>query len=162
MDGKLKRRFYEPLVLSHALSHTQGDRIAEDMVTWTEDLLGRQISSRREVLRQLCRACDYEKGGETVTSMALEKTPQGPVYWISTKESNCNRVLPFLQQLLDTLHTGADSISTLRAMLLKQTTDFAASRIHDHRRLLQIELTRTQEVLQTRESLKGYSGRFTG
>lgn len=149
MYRKFKRRFFEPLVLLEALSKTQGERITEEPTSSVEDSLGRAILSRRELLRQLCRACDFDKGGGTVTSIVLGKTPQGPVFWISLREPTREKVDTFIRRILDTLHSSTDSLSSLQARLLVQITSFVAPRLRAHTQLLRNDLKRAQDMVQS-------------
>lgn len=153
MEGKLKQRFFEPLVLLNALSHAQesgqaqGDRVLEDPSPFTDDLAGRDAPQiRRDVLCQLCRICDYRKGEYTTIAMALEDRPSGPVYWISLDSRCQEKVIPFLRGVLTDIHRTCNQKPTLAAQqrlqmeLEERFTTFAANRLHKTRKLLRKQL----------------------
>ena len=100
---KLIKRFYEPLVLQHVLGSTRGDHIprlppdvqdAEEMDS---------ISLRRDFLDKLAFVCDYEKGGATVTAIALQQTPAAVIFWVAANEGVGSQVKPFLETILSSL-----------------------------------------------------------
>ncbi|KAK8216417.1 hypothetical protein IWZ01DRAFT_480353 [Phyllosticta capitalensis] len=103
MDSRdsLCSRFYEPLVLLHALGRTRGEHVSQSLDARLADLSEGQL--RRLFLNHLAYICDYDKGGETVTAVALEDRPQGPRYWLSANEGPREKVKLFVEALLQTL-----------------------------------------------------------
>ncbi len=102
-EDRLKSRFYEPLVLLHVLDRN-GQRHtlrcpSEDLVAPQQQL--REL--RRTFLGQLAYVCDYTKGGDTVTAMALEKQPSGTVFWVASNTKPSASVIDFLRGILRTL-----------------------------------------------------------
>ncbi|KAL1382524.1 hypothetical protein HDK64DRAFT_303555 [Phyllosticta capitalensis] len=98
---RLLSRFYEPLVLLHALGRTRGEHVSQSLDARLADLSEGQL--RRLFLNHLAYSCDYDKGGETVTAVALEDRPQGPRYWLSANEGPREKVKLFVEALLKTL-----------------------------------------------------------
>ncbi|KAI1413912.1 hypothetical protein F5Y13DRAFT_198320 [Hypoxylon sp. FL1857] len=92
--GKLLCRFYEPLILLEALGKTRGAHTSKP-----QDASLTQ-SKRRRLLRNLAYLCDYEKGGETTSSIGLEENDQCFVFWVAsnaTRPRAGNRIVPFLE-----------------------------------------------------------------
>ncbi|EDR06600.1 uncharacterized protein LACBIDRAFT_328865 [Laccaria bicolor S238N-H82] len=100
---KLMKRFYEALVLQHVLGITRGDHIPRPLpdVQHAEYLDG--ISLRRNFLEKLAFVCDYEKGGATVTAIALQQTPAAVIFWVAANEDVKSKVKPFLETILSSL-----------------------------------------------------------
>ncbi|KAL2062420.1 hypothetical protein VTL71DRAFT_6686 [Oculimacula yallundae] len=109
---KVKRRFYEPLVLLSVLGRNRGSRLDEE-ATLQEDLETSSLDTvrlRRCFIRSLAYLCDYEKGGDRATAVALESTPQGVVFWLASNrcpdgmsDGGRDRVLEFLDSILGSL-----------------------------------------------------------
>lgn len=77
-DERQIHRFYEPLVLLFTLGRTRADRTPEDP---RMDMTSLSIrDARRKFLKALAYAYDYEKGGDTVTAIGLEQTPEANVF----------------------------------------------------------------------------------
>ena len=100
--GKLLKRFFEPLMLLAALGQVQGERIASGPLG-LETSDASTFMQRRRILSDLCAMCDFKKGGETVTAIALEAHPGGPVYWLATNGPARNKVVTFLKETLEAL-----------------------------------------------------------
>ncbi|OCT52304.1 hypothetical protein CLCR_08353 [Cladophialophora carrionii] len=84
-NEKLLRRFYEPLVLLGALDPTRGAHRPD----LTSDLgLDKQSKWWRNFLDQLAFLCDFEKGGDTVTAIAVQKRVDHPVFWLASNSKS--------------------------------------------------------------------------
>lgn len=99
-DEKLVKRFYEPLVLLEVLDTTQGDRIPQQTFESEDHETRDKVTERRTILNHLATVCDFDKGGLTVTALALERLPAGPAYWISSPSKLESKIVPFLHQTL--------------------------------------------------------------
>lgn len=128
---RLLSRFYEPLVLLRVLGQTRGERISRLAHGKPADLSNCQL--RRTFLDCLAYTCDYEKGGETVTSIALEATPQGPVFWTSANRNPGQKVTSFLARTLRKLRDVAQApekdASEEARLLSRDFVLFARSRV---------------------------------
>jgi hypothetical protein len=94
---RLLHRFYEPLVLLSILEPTRGDRephFASGFDTVESYHLWHKF------LDQISWLCDYESGGKTVSAIAVQATPQGPTYWLSTNSDPTTKALPHLEWVL--------------------------------------------------------------
>lgn len=79
---KLEKSFYESLVVLAILGKSRGANIL------SHDEYHRDLDSsesnpqrlRRAYVRSLAYLCDYEKGGDSATAIAIQTTPRGLVY----------------------------------------------------------------------------------
>jgi hypothetical protein len=44
--------------------------------------------------------CDYDKGGDTVTAIGLELTPQRFIFWVASNSCLKGKIVSFLELLL--------------------------------------------------------------
>ncbi|KAI0012585.1 hypothetical protein F4779DRAFT_567224 [Xylariaceae sp. FL0662B] len=75
---RLLCQFYEPLVLLRVLGQIRGMHI-----TSPEDESTTQFK-RRRLLRNLSYLCDYDKGGETTSSIGLEENDRCLIFWVAS------------------------------------------------------------------------------
>ncbi|KAI0135714.1 hypothetical protein F4814DRAFT_444527 [Daldinia grandis] len=132
--SKLLHRFYEPLILSRVLGRTRG---AHTSAPKDEES---QIR-RRRLLRNLSYLCDYDKGGETISSMALEDTPQCHVFWVASNSAHAgNKIIGFLQSSLNEIHRiimlNEEERGPLEAEFARGCIDFAERRVKKEDKLL--------------------------
>ncbi|KAH7021755.1 hypothetical protein B0J12DRAFT_687231 [Macrophomina phaseolina] len=153
---RLLSRFYEPLVLLRTLGQTRGERISRPSSGEPVDLANCQL--RRSFLDYLAYTCDYEKGGDTVTAIALERTPQGPIYWISANKNLGQKVIQFLEKTLkklqDVAQTPGKDASEEAQLLSKDFVFFARSRIKKYWSCLARCLQNCFNILSSQESDK--------
>jgi hypothetical protein len=82
LDPQTRRlsRFYKPLVLLYTLERTRGERTCPTMPP-CEDLAHLPLTDlRRMFLDALAYMCDYDEGGESVTALGLEFTPERCIF----------------------------------------------------------------------------------
>jgi hypothetical protein len=137
---KVTRRFYEPLLLLHALSPIRGGRIKSEIIP--DDPESNHIQLRRSFTNSIAYICAYQKGSDYVTAAALEKTPQGVVVWLCANADVEEGVVTFLEEILacvyrvvekdsvEDLHQEA-SLATQR--LESMIVDFQAPRLNVYR-----------------------------
>jgi hypothetical protein len=134
VNRKLIRRFYEPLVLQFVLGQTRGPHTSSAPVDNQYDENDHNI--QRSLVDSLAYFCDFEKGGERVTAMALEKAPTGHViFWVAANKLNKSKVVPFLEQILKSLK-GLDldaDHSALEESIFEQAVIFGKNRVKDNR-----------------------------
>ena len=150
---KLTRRFYETLVLQHVLGSTRGDHIPRHPpdVQDEEELDG--ISLRRDFLDKLAFVCDYEKGGATVTAIALQQTPAAVIFWIAANEDVKSKVKPFLETILSSLERlhskPAESIiKEAEDKVFRCAVEFGKSRIKAYLRCMKEPLAKCRKILE--------------
>jgi hypothetical protein len=150
---RLMKRFYEPLVLQHVLGSTRGDHIPRPPpadVQDAEELDG--ISLRRDFLDKLAFVCDYEKGGATVTAIALQQTPAAVILWVGANEDVKSKVKPFLEIILSSLETlrskPAESvIKEAENGIFRRAVEFGKSRIKAYLRCMKEPLDKCRKIL---------------
>lgn len=138
---RLLRRFYEPLVLLHTLGSTRGGHTNRLPVSPSDSSLVQDC--RRSFLNELAYVCDYEKGGDTVTAIGLESTPQGCTFWVASNTSPTAKIIPFLKLLLQTLERIANSKAPEQGDkedIAKLCISFGSRRIKKYRSLFSREL----------------------
>jgi hypothetical protein len=163
---KVTRRFYEPLLLLHALSPIRGERIKSEIIS--DDPESNHIQLRRSFTNAIAYICAYRKGPDHVAAAALEKTPQGVVVWLCANADVEDGVVTFLKGILacvyrvvekdsmEDLHQEA-SLATQR--LASMIVDFQAPRLNAYR----AEIIKSC-ILPCHELMTGYvrgNGKFS-
>lgn len=127
-------RFYEPIILLHTLGSTRREHTStalpfQDDVSHlpTKDL-------RRKFLTELAYMCDYDKGGDTVTAIGLESTPQRCIFWVASNSCPKGKILPFLESLLASLkHNSATTAAQGSEEIAEQCIKFATPRVKKYK-----------------------------
>ena len=103
---KVTRRFYEPLLLLHALDPIRGRRTKAAVVSDSTEINHTQL--RRSFADAIAHICAYKKGPDYVTAAALEKTPQGVVVWLAANSEIEEEVKVFLDAVLALVQNVVD------------------------------------------------------
>ncbi|EXJ59248.1 hypothetical protein A1O7_06680 [Cladophialophora yegresii CBS 114405] len=148
-NGKLLRRFYEPLVLLGALDPTRGAHRPD----LTSDLgLDKQSKWWRNFLDQLAFLCDFEKGGDTVTAIAVEKRVDRPIFWLASNSNSRNKARDHVCWILGRLndvHTVGRSDDERECEVLFRCIEFSRARIRTYIGWL------IQALKRAKKSMKG-------
>jgi hypothetical protein len=148
IGSKKLKRFYEALVLLYVLGQTRGPQTSSAPVDMQYEENDHNV--QRLLVDSLAFYCAYEKGGERVTAMALEKTPTGSViFWIAANKLNKEKVVPFLEQILNSL-AGLDpdaDHSALEEKIFEQAVNFGKSRVKAYGKSLESALNACIKVL---------------
>ena len=149
---KLTRRFYETLVLQNVLGSTRGDHISRQPPDVQDDEELDGISLRRNFLDKLAFVCDHEKGGATVTAIALQQTPAAVIFWVAANEDVKSKVKPFLENILSSLEKlhskPAESvIKEAEDKIFRCAVEFGKSRIKAYLRCMKEPLTKCCKIL---------------
>ncbi|KAF2759851.1 hypothetical protein EJ05DRAFT_537072 [Pseudovirgaria hyperparasitica] len=156
-EEKQLMRFYEPLVLLHTLGRSRGDRTQNSVVSTGT------FSERRKFLNNLAYICDFNTGGDTVTSIALQDCADGPIYWVaSNSEKKVLKSHEFLMSVLSDLsRVSAESAEPspehkerLATELSEKIIVFAKKRINGYRSHLRTVLPRAIDYLQRRDAVE--------
>lgn len=136
---KVLRRFYEPLIILHALDPCRGDRIEEFHEASPPATDVTQL--RRSFIKYLAYICDYEKGGDTCTAIALEQCSKKVHFWVAANDSVKPKTFQFLKNSLEDLAqmTGHTRECT-KEKILKRTVAFGRARVKEYLKLLQNSL----------------------
>jgi hypothetical protein len=152
-NDKLINRFYEPLVLLKILGQVQGERSPVEAFDGTDQ------SIRRRLLRNMSYVCDYEKGGDTTTAMALSERPELYTFWVASNVKISKKILNFVENVLRLLKriNGLDSCAPpiTSDHLVKTCVDFAQSRIKKELRLLKLRIKQCLDLLRRMNSTEG-------
>lgn len=121
--------FYEAFIFLHSLGAIQGPRLArnDDVDIGDEDSAARK--ARRDYIKNLALLCDYDKGGPTVTAIAIQKMLQNLVYWVASNGGTTNRIAKFLREVLDMLSEMHDMNTEISEKLLHKSINFNARTI---------------------------------
>lgn len=149
-------RFYEPLVLLYTLGSTRGEHTAAALSP-DENICELPLEElRRRFLSELAYVCDYDKGGDTVTAIGLESTPQRYVFWVGANTNPQKRIVPFLETLLAKLRdtsTAATSKAPEEAdNIAIECIKFGTPRINKYKQHLNLLLKRCQGNLAKSQS----------
>jgi hypothetical protein len=157
-EDRLKSRFYEPLVLLHVLDRNGQQHISRCP---SDDLVAPQLQRelRRTFLGQLAYVCDYLKGGDTVTAMALEAQPSGVTFWVASNIEPSTRTISFLRGILDILQSLAFSQPEQRIIIEDaiawKSIEFNLKRVKTYQALMQRPLQQCLASLRSSEESEG-------
>jgi len=138
VSTKHLHRFYEPLGLLFALGKARGEhtRKTSPSSEQIDSLTASQL--KRKFLDELAFLCDHEKGGDTVTAIGLEQTPQSHIYWVAANKCPQGLIVPFLEKLLATLrewHEHED-VQRLSADIFRLSVTFSHAKIKTYSKYL--------------------------
>jgi hypothetical protein len=93
--------------------------------------------------------CGYDKGGETVTAIGLQSTPQRHIFWVASNVGSKTKTIEFVRSILAQIvdASTASKATQLAAELASQCIAFAAPRIKAYRSLLKPLLRRCTSYL---------------
>ncbi|KAL3457468.1 hypothetical protein BJX64DRAFT_293146 [Aspergillus heterothallicus] len=131
---KLLARFYEVLFLLKSLGQTRGSHTPEPPT------LDSHQARRRKFLRNLSYICEFMKGGDACTAIALEDHAHGHRFWVASNRG-IDKIVIFVQETLAMLHSVVRFPSVgqehAESNFIRHCADFAAQRIRKEGRLLQ-------------------------
>jgi hypothetical protein len=134
-QARLLSRFFEALVLLYTLGRTRGDRPCATMPP-REDLVHLPLKDLRRIfLNELAYMCDYDKGGETVTALGWEFTPERYIFWVGSNAGSKTKTIDFLVSLLTKIiHISTtSSLVEIKAEVASLCIGFATMRIRKYR-----------------------------
>lgn len=164
-DEKLLRRFYEPLVLLGVLDPTRGAH-RPDLVA--ERGLNEPSKLWRNFLDQLSWLCDSNPGGDTVTSVAAQKTIDHPCFWVASNSTARRRARDHLEWLfacLTPLYT-ATTVSTaqIEDQIFVRCVIFSSKRVKTYTTWLLQAIREARGAMRAATTSEGkcrmISGRF--
>lgn len=115
------------------------------------------LDIRRMFLNDLAYMCDYDKGGETVTAIGLQSTPQKHIFWVASNTGSKAKTIEFVRSILaQIVHVSAASKATqLATELASQCIAFATLRIKKYRSHLKPLLRKCTLYLAEKEQSVG-------
>jgi hypothetical protein len=148
-------RFYEPLVLLYTLGSTRGEHTCDAFLIQENTSLLPMNILRRKFLSELAYMCDFDKGGDTVTAIGLESTPQRHVFWVASNTCPRKKIVPFLESLLaelrDLSNTVGPGLPEEALRIASRCIHFATPRIKKYRSHLNPLLRKCQRYLAQTE-----------
>jgi hypothetical protein len=106
---RILSRFYEPLILLCTLGRTRGEHRPADFPRSADVTSWPLKYVRRLFLNQLAFLCDYDTGGDSVTAISIQHTPQQRIFWIAANICPSKKIAPFVQDRLLLLKYVAES-----------------------------------------------------
>ena len=159
----IERQFYESHLLLFMLERVRGDHIKRQ--SYHSELDQDETELRRSFVDKLAYICDFMKGGSTVTALALQRTPQGVIFWISANSTVKEKTEVFLRkilQLLKKVEIKRASTKSTEAQLLARIIPFNERRLNFYWSALKKDLPVCVERLTDLEAsfVTGMSARF--
>lgn len=141
---RLIHRFYESLILAKILVPAEGSHISI-----LEDTFGQQFT-RRRLLRNLAFICDFEKGGDTTTAIAIEERHDTFNFWVGCNTDPTKRIIPFLISVLCTLKelSHGQGEPSLETQFTRECVMFAQNRIKKEGKLLKNAILKSRSCLE--------------
>ncbi|KAM0434153.1 hypothetical protein ACHAPT_004098 [Fusarium lateritium] len=131
---RLLARLFEFLALFFILKRAAGPHVITNHDPSTLE------ATRRRFLKNLCFICDYEKGGDTTTSIAVENRPDCFMFWVAANVTPNSKVVNFLHEVLKRLQSveALDKLhkQKLEAKLTKDSIKFSTPRLKKECKLL--------------------------
>ncbi|WAO94014.1 Hypothetical protein NCS54_01157600 [Fusarium falciforme] len=148
--SRILSRFFEFLALFSILRKAEGPHV---IINYNLSTLE---ATRRRFLRNLCFICDYKKGGDTTTSIAVEDQPDCFMFWMAGNVTPTSRVVDFLDRVLDSLQ-GAEALDELHRKeledrLTEDSVQFGTARIQKECNILRNATRKCQIYLSTTAS----------
>ena len=129
--------FYEPLTL---LSILVPSRRAGKPKPASELEKEGKYRLWHKYLDQLSWLCDHKSGGQTVSSIAVQATAQGPFYWLAANLDPSTRALSHLEYILRELgglHTlSPDEQQMVEDAIVAQSISLSSERVKNYSRWL--------------------------
>ncbi|KAK7733312.1 hypothetical protein SLS53_008209 [Cytospora paraplurivora] len=162
---KVRKRFYEPIVLLQALTRACMHNQVQKVLEHTPDVTF-QTSQQlfRSFLNNLAQICDNDRGGNTVTAVVAIQYPDHVQYRFASNQRTENElalVKAFIKDILESLATWTKAASrTIEGVILRKIIAFNRPRLQLYVRAI---CSHSQECLkvpaeviinQVREELK--------
>lgn len=156
--ARLIHRFYEALILLNILGKTRGLRDVHPGEAFTLE------ERRRRLLRNLSYLCDYNKGGDTTTAIALEEQRDRFSFWVASNSSDANdTTIEFLEQILEEskiiIHLPVDQRVHSESGFTRTCIRFAQPRVHKEAKWLTREIRNCERHLDLNDNLEGESSK---
>jgi len=140
------RRFYEPLVLLKVLDPTRGAQKCPSILDPSSDGMSELW---HKFLDHLSWVCDYKGGGVTVSAIAAQSTPAGPIFWLAANRNPARKAVPHLEWVLAQLESAhsasSQELEELERVITRRCIEFSRSRVKDYGRQLCINIRRSYE-----------------
>ena len=146
---RLLHRFYEPLILLRILDPTRGEQSTRPTSEPKEQSLEEKW---HKFLDQLSWVCDSETGGDTVSAIAAQKTPGGPVFWLAANSNPASKALPHLRWVLKQLESIHDpsppEIEKLEDDITTRCIEFSKNKVRNYGGRLRCNVRKVEELFE--------------
>lgn len=145
---RLFYRLYEVILLLHNLNRTQGSHLVRHHDA--SDI----VATRRRFLSNLAFLCDYKKGGDSTTAIAIEDTAEHYKFWIAMnrKPSQDKDVVLHTRTVLSLLKRASklpvEETGELEMAILRISIKLATERISKEAKLLSASVQRCIMLLE--------------
>lgn len=150
---RILSRFYEPLILLCTLGRTRGEHRPADFPRSADVTIWPLKYVRRLFLNQLAFLCDYDTGGDSVTAISIQHTPQERIFLIAANICPSRKIVPFVQNCVLLLKYAAESrvaIDEAIDLFLAACIDHAKPRIKAYSRFFTRQLNACRENLENK------------
>ncbi|KAH6657198.1 hypothetical protein BKA67DRAFT_532422 [Truncatella angustata] len=152
---RLINRFFEPLILQYSLGKTQGDYIPGTQEKGTTN------ARRRRLLENICYICDYNKGGDTTTSIGLEERHDCFNFWVASNIGSTGMV-DFIADVLNDTQVILTTDQRLRSIreqrLIQKCINFARKRVKKEANLLSKVVEKCKDHLREESGILKIDG----
>ncbi|RVX73268.1 hypothetical protein B0A52_02910 [Exophiala mesophila] len=152
-NSKLLSRFYAPLTLLKVLDPCRGAQ-QPDLTADTSS--NEQATLWRDFLDQLAYLCDFEKGGDTVTAIAVQRNAEYPIFWLATNcprpktRTKARKHLSLVLGLLDEIHTTQKPVFDVENDILSRCLASSSQRIKVYSSFLMKAIGEARRLLKRR------------
>lgn len=163
--GKLRNRFYEPIILLLALNKAWMHNVAPKVLGHEPDGTAHTKEQLfRDFMNKLAQICDNKPRGSTVTAAAVLQYPDCVEYRFASNERNekdLENMKSFIEDILNSLQPLTEARNgEVRAIILRKIVAFNRPRLQAYVRAIQthsqdcLELPADSVTTQVRETLK--------
>lgn len=153
---RLLHRFYEPLVLLSILDPTRGGPTYSPVL---EEGLDGSHNWWRKFLDQLSWICDSRQGGSTVSAVAAEASPDGPIFWLAANTDPAKWTIPHLEWVLKQLENSHDAspqeMNELETRIITRCIEFSKDKVKNYSRILCNRVGDAAELLAGKSNNSG-------
>jgi hypothetical protein len=147
----IETQFYGALVLLYTLDQIQDHHTKRP--SYRGGLEGESSELRRSFIDSLAYICDYKKGGDSVTAIAIQRTCQGIKFWVAANQGVKDIVTDFLRDVLQNLKgASVEYERAIQRSLLPKIVAFNKQRLDFYWMSLQgnlcLCLVRLEEMIQ--------------
>lgn len=156
VNDRLLRRFYEPLVLLGVLDPTRGAH-RPDLIT--ERGLDEPSKLWRDFLDQISWLCDSNAGGDTVTSVAAQRTVENPCFWVASNSAARQRARDHIEWLFESLRpfyaTPSVSTAQIKDQIFVRCVEFSSKRVKTYTTWLLQNIREARRATRAKKTSEG-------
>lgn len=156
----VQQEFYQAVALLSVLAPVEHARRSyADLGMASEN----SSTSWHKFLDSLSWLCDYQLGGKTVVSIAVESAEVGPIYWIAMNHKVKQQAVKHLKLVLNELRTAGDlasaELDALQYRISEKSVSHCWKKVENYRRQLS-KLVQAARGMITNASAQGSCPRY--